>query len=226
MRRGDTHSVESRGYNCNHDVPGTHSSSGGCSRVPGKRKRILPPFDRISNPREHTCAICLEAVGQDDDIISPPACTHRFHRPCMVEWAQKGAGTCPVCRQGGQSHTPLEVPGLGDNFKVIIRTNGENGEGDITDTTITIHSDEPDPQKIFDETVCRALLALSTDSWIRVALRDAMWYSFLFRDHPHIHVQCDEYDDEHEKVTVTTLSMRRSRQQDSFNEFRKTAPKG
>ena len=40
------------------------------------------------------CCICLE--GSTDAIL--PACGHRFHRDCILKWAECN-NTCPMCRR-------------------------------------------------------------------------------------------------------------------------------
>ena len=53
---------------------------------------ILPPV--LPGNLQSTCCICLDD-GTDTTL---PACRHRFHRECIVEWAQHNR-TCPVCRR-------------------------------------------------------------------------------------------------------------------------------
>ena len=58
---------------------------------------IMPPVVPANNfLRRMTteCCICLDD-GTDTTL---PACGHRFHRDCIVEWAQHSR-SCPVCRR-------------------------------------------------------------------------------------------------------------------------------
>mmetsp|Transcript_30826 Transcript_30826/g.46761 ORF Transcript_30826/g.46761 Transcript_30826/m.46761 type:complete len:247 (+) Transcript_30826:58-798(+) len=45
----------------------------------------------------NTCSICLEKFREGDGVIIS-ACSHVFHRECVLEWLQKKDG-CPMCRQ-------------------------------------------------------------------------------------------------------------------------------
>jgi hypothetical protein len=49
------------------------------------------------------CAICLTCYERDDTVVwsSNPACSHAFHRDCLVGWfvRQQPETSCPCCRQ-------------------------------------------------------------------------------------------------------------------------------
>lgn len=45
----------------------------------------------------HSCVICREDYKEDDDIIGL-ACTHGFHKVCVIKWFEK-MDNCPYCRQ-------------------------------------------------------------------------------------------------------------------------------
>jgi hypothetical protein len=109
---------------------------------------------------------------------------------------------------------------LGEGYIVTILTDGEAGEGDSEDTDIKIESPLPSLQAAcaFDVSVRDAILALPVDCEIRNGLRDASWYATLFRDHVHVRVRCDEYDDGYAKVTITKLTARVLGQSDVFEE--------
>jgi hypothetical protein len=181
-------------------------------RMRGK-KRVLPSsFGRVAS---YTCSICLEGL-EDEEAAILPECTHRFHRRCMATWA----GTCPECRKGEQVCKPPQPMLLGEGYNVTIRTDGEEGEGDSEDTSIKIDSSLPLAQaaRALDGSVRDAILALPVDCEIRNGLRDASWYANLFRDHVHVRVRCDEYDDEYAKVTITKLTARVFGERDVFEE--------
>ena len=176
------------------------------------KKRVLPSFERVAS---YICAICFEGL-EDEEAAILPQCTHRYHRRCMATWA----GTCPQCRIGEQVFEPLQPMMLGEGYHVTIRTYGEAGEGDSEDTDIKIDCPLPSVQAAyaFDNSVRDAILALPVDCDIRYRLRDASWYANLFRDHVHVRVRCDEYDDEYAKVTITKLNARGFGELDVFEE--------
>lgn len=180
-----------------------------------KRKRVFP----LKRPSE-TCPICFDSL-ECADVVSHPACDHQFHRQCLLKWIRCSNGTCPVCRQGEQSFDSLLPLALGDEFMVTIQTHGEAGEGDSSDTKLVIHStlNNDTAASIFKASVRSSLLALPTDDEIRVGLRDAWWFAQLFGSHPHVRVCFVEYDDEYDKISVTTLTSRKSGQLDSFREY-------
>lgn len=178
-----------------------------------KRQRVLP-----FKPSE-TCPICFGSL-ECADVVSHPACDHQFHRQCLLKWIRCSDGTCPVCRQGEQSFEPLKPLALDDEYMITIQTHGEAGEGDRSDTKVVIHSllNNDTAASIFKASVRSSLLALPPDDEIRVGLRDAWWFAQLFGNHPHIRVCCVDYDDEYEKMSVTTLTSRKGGQLDSFTE--------
>jgi hypothetical protein len=52
---------------------------------------------------EDVCSICLDTCGthlKSNDVISPPHCSHKFHKECIMEWflSQSSNLTCPDCR--------------------------------------------------------------------------------------------------------------------------------
>ena len=194
------------------------TTSGVQCRRREKRKRVLP-FEKPSEKPSETCPICSVTL-ECADVICHPACDHQFHRQCLLNWIQCSNGTCPVCRQGEQSFEPLQPLALGHEYMVTIRTNGEAGEGDSSDTKLVINSslDNDYAASIFKESVRSSLLALPSDNELRVGLHDACWFSQLFANHPHIRVCRVDYDDEYNKVSVTTLTSRQTGQLDSFTE--------
>mmetsp|Transcript_452 Transcript_452/g.658 ORF Transcript_452/g.658 Transcript_452/m.658 type:complete len:203 (-) Transcript_452:186-794(-) len=46
----------------------------------------------------NTCSICIDKFQEGDGVIIS-ACSHVFHRDCVLEWLQK-KDECPMCRQG------------------------------------------------------------------------------------------------------------------------------
>ena len=54
---------------------------------------IMPPVVPPP-PRGPICCICLEV--ETDAIL--PVCGHRFHRDCILKWAERN-NTCPMCRR-------------------------------------------------------------------------------------------------------------------------------
>lgn len=47
---------------------------------------------------EETCAVCLRAIHQDDEVRELGNCCHAFHRSCIDRWIDMGKVTCPMCR--------------------------------------------------------------------------------------------------------------------------------
>lgn len=108
---------------------------------------------------------------------------------------------------------------LGDEYMVTIQTHGEAGEGDISDTKLVIYStlNNDTAASIFKASVRSSLLALPSDDENRVGLRDAWWFAQVFGNHPHVRVCCVEYADDYDKISVTTITSRKSGQLDSFS---------
>lgn len=46
-----------------------------------------------------TCAICLGAMKDDEDIRVLPICGHHFHMHCVHEWLSTRRAACPLCGQ-------------------------------------------------------------------------------------------------------------------------------
>ncbi|KAI2500964.1 zinc-RING finger domain [Fragilaria crotonensis] len=46
---------------------------------------------------EHCCSICLDKFDPED-LVTMSACSHEFHRDCLLLWAKTKDG-CPYCRQ-------------------------------------------------------------------------------------------------------------------------------
>ena len=45
------------------------------------------------------CSICLGEYDEDDELIAPKTCSHRFHKDCILDWLQRPNTTeCPCCR--------------------------------------------------------------------------------------------------------------------------------
>ncbi|CAM9227672.1 unnamed protein product, partial [Hapterophycus canaliculatus] len=50
----------------------------------------------MENFEEDSCAICLIAYVEDDELRKLP-CNHAFHTPCTDNWLAVNA-SCPICR--------------------------------------------------------------------------------------------------------------------------------
>ena len=67
-------------------------------------KDFLTQFEVSSNevPRNFTCSICFEGIGEGDDdstiAIHRLPCSHCFHGACLQEWFHNSHATCPTCR--------------------------------------------------------------------------------------------------------------------------------
>ena len=44
------------------------------------------------------CLICITEYSEGEEFMLLP-CLHRFHVPCMREWALEGKPECPICKQ-------------------------------------------------------------------------------------------------------------------------------
>jgi hypothetical protein len=69
-----------------------------------------PPEKSVMNGKGKPCSICLEPVLENVVTIQSVAqtnaqrrregvkCGHKFHKPCLKEWTDRGNPTCPECR--------------------------------------------------------------------------------------------------------------------------------
>lgn len=44
------------------------------------------------------CAVCLDGVGEKQEVRELGNCCHVFHKECIDSWMDKGHGSCPLCR--------------------------------------------------------------------------------------------------------------------------------
>lgn len=59
--------------------------------------QIDDELDPLPPPAQMQCAICLEQLGSDTHGCLRMACSHAFHRGCLLEWLDS-SDTCPLCR--------------------------------------------------------------------------------------------------------------------------------
>lgn len=43
-----------------------------------------------------TCAICMEAFRERENVVELPQCCHVFHRVCVTKWLTECKGACPI----------------------------------------------------------------------------------------------------------------------------------
>jgi len=63
------------------------------------------------------CAICLDTLNSNLELLDVPSCGHRFHKKCLIEW-KLVKPTCPYCRRGLSDVGPELIKLWG----VVIRT--------------------------------------------------------------------------------------------------------
>lgn len=44
------------------------------------------------------CAVCLNRLGEEDEMRELCNCFHVFHRNCLEKWLHQRQTTCPLCR--------------------------------------------------------------------------------------------------------------------------------
>ena len=59
--------------------------------------KTLPPVQICS--AASPCPICQEEFDTEHPPVLLPSCGHIFGRPCILEWFEEGANTCPMDRQ-------------------------------------------------------------------------------------------------------------------------------
>lgn len=52
-------------------------------------------FDRLM---EVECSVCMEYLGQEEEVRILRPCLHQFHSACIDKWFQGRNATCPLCR--------------------------------------------------------------------------------------------------------------------------------
>ncbi|KAF3632186.1 putative long chain acyl-CoA synthetase 4-like [Capsicum annuum] len=60
-------------------------------------KTVLGESQRLPNPNDGTCPICLSDYVPKETLRTIPECNHYFHAECIDEWLKLNA-TCPLCR--------------------------------------------------------------------------------------------------------------------------------
>lgn len=60
-------------------------------------KTVLGESQRLPNPNDGTCPICLSDYMPKETLRTIPECNHYFHAECIDEWLKLNA-TCPLCR--------------------------------------------------------------------------------------------------------------------------------
>ncbi|KAK4365485.1 hypothetical protein RND71_016843 [Anisodus tanguticus] len=60
-------------------------------------KIVLGESQRLPNPNDGTCPICLSDYMPKETLRTIPKCNHYFHAECIDEWLKLNA-TCPLCR--------------------------------------------------------------------------------------------------------------------------------
>ncbi|CAN4127220.1 unnamed protein product [Withania somnifera] len=60
-------------------------------------KTVLGESQRLPNPNDGTCPICLSDYVPKETLRTIPECHHYFHAECIDEWLKLNA-TCPLCR--------------------------------------------------------------------------------------------------------------------------------
>ncbi|KAL3331486.1 hypothetical protein AABB24_035022 [Solanum stoloniferum] len=60
-------------------------------------KTVLGESQRLPNPNDGICPICLSDYMPKETLRTIPECNHYFHAECIDEWLKLNA-TCPLCR--------------------------------------------------------------------------------------------------------------------------------
>ena len=53
---------------------------------------------RLVKQRVDTCAICLDAMDNLQEVGTMDVCDHKFHKDCLIKALQRKT-SCPICRQ-------------------------------------------------------------------------------------------------------------------------------
>ena len=61
---------------------------------------------------EHNCAICLEAL-EEDQTYTVPECGHKFHYECIIPWLDRAITHARIVEEEGTStaSTRFTAPG-------------------------------------------------------------------------------------------------------------------
>jgi hypothetical protein len=86
-----------------------------------------------------SCAVCLEAIENDDDIRGLK-CGHCYHQACIDPWLISGRTTCPLCKQ----ESGIVPTNAGDTL-----TN-EGGEAPGRTSSASQHIVQPPPAALTD----------------------------------------------------------------------------
>ncbi|KAI3983058.1 hypothetical protein MKX01_035339 [Papaver californicum] len=65
--------------------------------VPSFPTIVVAEGERLPNPDNDTCSICLSEYQPKETLKTLPACNHCFHVECIDVWLRLNS-TCPVCR--------------------------------------------------------------------------------------------------------------------------------
>lgn len=65
---------------------------------------VLPSHKFGTRPAEmedddEVCAICLEPMRLNENVVSLPNCTHTYHDTCIYTWLERSSNVCPVCKR-------------------------------------------------------------------------------------------------------------------------------
>ncbi|CAB9511579.1 zinc ion binding [Seminavis robusta] len=62
-------------------------------------KSIAMAHDLPAERLDHTCSICLVEYEHGDILMNGTACSHLYHKECIMAWMMKGHDHCPFCRE-------------------------------------------------------------------------------------------------------------------------------
>ncbi len=103
---------------CDDEESALESESGRQRPVPANTTEELHDTNEMYSPR--VCPICMESYTDGDDIAWSynEACTHVFHRECIVRWLMKN-DDCPMCRASYLANTDDSCADTNNNPDVV-----------------------------------------------------------------------------------------------------------
>jgi hypothetical protein len=83
---------------------------------------VCPEYTCTTCAPDEICTICLDGFAYGQELCSVSACTHRFHKECLVPWLKRRP-RCPNCRQ----HV-LEPAGSSDSSRSVSDDDDDDGD--------------------------------------------------------------------------------------------------